>query len=81
MPSPLKIDAAADLVNKAIQKVWLKETPMMETFYDKMYNVTTGVVDLTMKDSSLSGYGNPGRVIEQGTITTEAPVQGQVCLA
>ena len=75
MPSPLKISAAADLVNVAIQKIWLKEAPAMETYYDKMYNVTTGVQDLYMKDSSLSGYGNPGRVVEQGTIVTEAPVK------
>lgn len=50
MPSPLKISAAADLVNVAIQKIWLKEAPAMETYYDKMYNVTTGVTDLYMKD-------------------------------
>uniref|UniRef100_A0A6H1ZHW9 Uncharacterized protein n=1 Tax=viral metagenome TaxID=1070528 RepID=A0A6H1ZHW9_9ZZZZ len=76
MPSPLKLTAAADLVNLAIQKIWLKETPSMETYYDKMYNVTTGVTDLYMKDSSISGYGSPGRVVEQGTISAEAPVQG-----
>lgn len=81
MPSPLKLSAAADLVNLAIQKIWLKETPTMETYYDKMYNVTNGVTDLYLKDSSISGYGNPGRVVEQATISAEAPVQGQVCLA
>jgi len=52
MPSPLKISAAADLVDLAIQKVWLKDKTEgeMESYYDKMYNVTTGVTDLYMKD-------------------------------
>ncbi len=76
MPSPLKIADAADLVDRSIQNVWLKENPTSETYYDKMYNVTKGVTDLYMKDSSLSGYGNPGRVIEQGVIAAESPVQG-----
>lgn len=76
MPSPLKIADAADLVDKSINNVWLKETPTMETFFDKMYHVTKGVTDLYTKDSSISGYGNPGRVIEQGVIAAEAPVQG-----
>lgn len=76
MPSPLKIADAADLVDRSIQNVWLKEAPAFETFYDKMYHVTRGVTDLYTKDSSLSGYGNPGRVIEQGVIVSEAPVQG-----
>ena len=76
MPSPLTLSQGADLVDRSIQNIWLKESPTVETFYDKMYNVTTGVTDLYMKDSSISGYGNPGRVVEQGVITAEAPVQG-----
>jgi len=50
MASPLTLGQAADLVDVAIQKIWLKDTPDVGTYYDKMYNVTTGVEDYYMKD-------------------------------
>ena len=76
MGSPLSLGQAADLIDLSIQKIWLKDTPTVGTFYDKMYNVTTGVEDYYMKDSSLSGLGSAARVVEQGTIHAEIPVQG-----
>jgi len=50
MASPLTLGQAADLVDVAIQKIWLKDTQDVGTYYDKMYNVTTGVEDYYMKD-------------------------------
>jgi len=76
MASPLTLGQAADLVNVAIQKIWLKPTVEDKQFYSKFYNVTTGVEDLYLKDSSLSGLGSASRVVESATIVSESPVQG-----
>ena len=76
MASPLTLGAAADLVDVSIQKVWLKGSVEDREFYKKFCNVTTGVTDLYMKDSSLSGLGAASRVTESATIVAEAPVQG-----
>lgn len=68
---------AVDLTDVAIQKIWLKETDLeKKTFYDKYFNVETGVVDRYLKDSSLSGFGVASRVVENAIIAAEAPVQG-----
>lgn len=74
--SPLTIGQAADLVDLSIQKVWLKPTVEATEYYKKFSNVTTGVTDYYMKDSSLSGLGSASRMTEQATIVSEAPVQG-----
>lgn len=76
MASPLTIGQAADLVNVAIQKVWLKGTTESTEYFKKFSNVTTGVTDYYMKDSSLSGLGSAARVVESATIVSESPVQG-----
>ena len=74
--SPMTLSQAADLTNKAIQKIFLKDKGVTEEYFRKMYNVTTGVTDLYMKDSSLSGLGEAARVTEQAFIKEEVPVQG-----
>ena len=74
--SPLTLGAAADLINVAIQKVWLKGTADSEQYFRKFCNVTTGVTDYYMKDTSLSGLGSASRVTESATIVAESPVQG-----
>lgn len=76
MAAPLTLGQAADLIDLSIQKIWLKETWDAGSFYDKMYNVTTGVEDYYMKDSSISGLGSASRVVEDATIHAEVPVQG-----
>lgn len=76
MASPLTIGQASDLVNVAIQKIWNKREMKKEEYFRKYYNVTTGVSDYYMKDSSLSGLGSASRVVESATIVAEAPVQG-----
>lgn len=72
----LKLGQAADLIDLAIQKIWLKGTTESTEYFRKFYNVTTGVTDYYMKDSSLSGLGSAARVVESGTIHQEVPVQG-----
>src|SRR3990167_1580847 len=76
MASPLTLGQAADLIDVAIQKVFLKPTVEDRAFYKKFCNVTTGVTDYYLKDSSLSGLGSAARVIESATIVAESPVQG-----
>ena len=74
--APLTISQAADAVDLSIQKMFLKGTYESAEFYKKYYNVTTGIVDYYMKDSSLSGLGSASRVIENASIVSEVPVQG-----
>ena len=76
MAAPLTIGAASDLVDVAIQKVWLKGTVEDREFYKKFANVTTGVTDYHTKDTSLSGLGSASRVVESATVVAEVPVQG-----
>ena len=50
MGVPLALGDAADTTNVAIQKMILKRTKIeKETFYDKYFNVVTGVTDLFEK--------------------------------
>jgi len=73
----LTLGDAADLTDVAIQKIFLKQTELeKKTYFDKYYNVETGVVDRFLKDSSLSGMGQAARIVENSVITSEAPVQG-----
>lgn len=77
MPSsPMTLSQAADLIDLSIQKIWLKGTTEKEEYFRKFYNVTTGVVDLYMKDSSISGLGSASRIVENASLIAEVPVQG-----
>lgn len=75
MPNPLNLSDAADLIDVAIQDIWLKGSEK-QTFYDQYFNVETGVQDYYLKDSSLSGLGFAGRVVENAAVTSQSPVQG-----
>lgn len=73
----LTLSDAADLIDLSIQKIWLKETDLeKKTYFDKYFNVETGIVDYYFKDSSLSGLGTASRITENAVIQQEAPVQG-----
>ena len=73
----LTLGTAVDLVDVAIQKIFLKETDLeKKSVYEKYVNVERGVSDLYMKDSSLSGLGSAARITENAVIVSEAPVQG-----
>ena len=76
MPNPLVISDAADLVDVAIQQIWLKESEKETRFFEQYYNVETGVVDYYLKDSSLSGLGYASRIVENAAIVAQSPVQG-----
>lgn len=77
MIAPLTLSDAADLVDRSIQDIFLKQTKLEKTpSYTKYFNVVSGVTDYYQKDSSLSGLGQAARISENAVITTEVPVQG-----
>lgn len=71
----MTLNAAADLIDKAIQYVALKKTNLEEENYRKYYNVSS-TEDYYTKDSSLTAYGEAARITENAVIVSESPVQG-----
>lgn len=71
----LTTSIASDAVDAAVQKYFLKDKQVKEEYFRKFYNVTTGVTDLTLRDSGLSGLGLASRVVENAVIVSEVPVQ------
>ncbi len=76
MPNPLVLADAVDLYNNAIQNVWVKGSETFPEQYKQYYNVESGVVDYETKDSSLTGLGYAGRIVENAAVTAASPVQG-----
>ncbi len=76
MAVPLQVLDAADLVDVSIQKIWLKGSEKESRLFEQYYNVETGVTDYYLKDSSLSGLGFAGRIVENAAVTAVSPVQG-----
>ena len=76
MPNPLLISDAVDLTNVAIQDVWIKGSEKESRLFESYFNVETGVVDYFIKDSSVSGLGYAGRIVENAAVTASSPVQG-----
>lgn len=67
---------AADLIDVSIQQIWLKGSEKETRQFEQFYNVETAVTDYYLKDSSLSGLGYAGRVVENAAVTAASPVQG-----
>lgn len=74
MAAPYNIAQAADLVDKSIQKIFLKSSDP-EVQYSKYFNTRT-TDDYYEKDSSLSGLGEADFVDENAVIISDTPVQG-----
>ena len=73
--SPMTISQAADLIDLSIQRIALKHTDLETDNFRKFYNVEK-TNDYYDKDSSLSGFGEAGRLAEGAVIASESPVQG-----
>lgn len=73
---PFTLGAAADLVDVAIQRIWIKGTEAEQRDFEQICNVETGVVDYYLKDSSISGLGYAGRILENAAITAQSPIEG-----
>lgn len=76
MPNPLNLSDAADLIDLSIQEIWLKGSEKESRMFEQYYNVQTGIKDFYEKDSSLSGLGYAGRIVENAVVTSASPVQG-----
>lgn len=76
MPNPLSLTDAADLIDVAIQDIFLKDSKKESRMFESYMNVETGVTDYYLKDSSLSGLGYAGRIVENAAVTAASPVQG-----
>lgn len=72
----LYIADAADLVDRSIQRIFLKGSEKESRDYEQYFNVESGITDYYMKDSSLSGLGYAARIQENAIITAEKPIQG-----
>lgn len=76
MANPLSLSDAADLIDVSIQDIWLKGSEKESRIFEQYYNVESGVTDYYVKDSSLSGLGYAGRIVENAAVTASSPVQG-----
>lgn len=77
MPSsPLSLSDAANLIDLSIQDIWIKGSANETELYKQYYNVETGIVDYYFKDSSITGLGYAGRVVENAAVVATAPFQG-----
>lgn len=77
MGVPISIADAADLVDLSIQDVFVKEgKTQKKRVYPKYFNEITGITDYYTKDSSFTGLGLAGRIIENASVVAESPVQG-----
>ena len=76
MPNPLTLTDAADLIDVSIQDIFLKGSEKESKLFEQYYNVDRGVTDYYVKDSSLTGLGYAGRIIENAAVTAASPVQG-----
>lgn len=76
MTNPLNLSDAADLIDVSIQDIWLKGSEKESRQFEQFYNVEKDVTDYYVKDSSLSGLGYAGRIVENAAVTASSPVQG-----
>lgn len=76
MASPLDLSAASDLIDVSIQDIWLKGSEKESRMFEQYFNVESNVTDYYLKDSSLSGLGYAGRIVENAAVTAQSPVQG-----
>lgn len=76
MAEPLTLSDAADLIDVSIQDIFLKGSEKESRQYEQYYNVEPGVLDYHLKDSSLTGLGYAGRIVETASVTSASPVQG-----
>lgn len=76
MAIPFNLTDAGDLIDVSIQDIWLKGSEKESRLFEQYFNAETGVSDYYLKDSSLSGLGYAGRIVENAAVTAQSPVQG-----
>lgn len=76
MANPLSLSDAADTIDLSIQDIWIKGSESESRIFEQYYNVDSGVTDYYVKDSSLTGLGYAGRIVENAAVTAQSPIQG-----
>ena len=76
MPNPFTLSDAADLIDISIQDIFLKGSEKESRMFEQYMNVESGVTDYYVKDSSLTGLGYAGRIVDNAAVTAASPVQG-----
>ena len=72
----MTLSTAADLIDVSIQRVYKKASNLgVPGDVLKLYHEES-TDDYYDKDSSLSGFGEAARLVENAIITSESPVQG-----
>ena len=72
---PFDIDAASDLVDLSIQKIWLKSKADLKEYHKDYYYVEP-VDDYITKDSSLTALKTFSKIAENQRIPSASPYQG-----
>lgn len=72
---PFDIEAASDLVDLSIQKIWLKSPADMTEYHKDIYNVEP-VKDYITKDSSVTSVDTFSKIVENQAIPADSPYQG-----
>lgn len=72
---PFDLNAAADLVDLSIQKIWLKSPADLTQYHKDFYNVEK-VSDYIVKDSSITSIKTFSKIAENGQIPASSPHQG-----
>lgn len=73
---PMTIADAADLTDAQIQEIYPDAVREVDRSWSEIYSVETGVTELNLRDSSISGLGYAGRVVENAALPEGTPVQG-----
>jgi len=68
---------APDLLNKAVDVIWLKGSEKQTEFYKDYYHVQS-TENYQDTDSSLGGLGYAGRIVENAVPVAQTPVQGLI---
>lgn len=72
---PFDLDAASDLTDLRIQKIWIKSKSDLKEYHKDYYYVEP-VSDLIVKDSSLTSVSAFSKIPENATIPSDSPHQG-----
>jgi len=72
---PFDLDAASDLTDLSIQKIWIKSKADLKEYHREYYYVEP-VTDYIVKDSSITALDSFSKIPENAVIPASSPYQG-----
>lgn len=72
---PFDLDAASDLIDLSIQKIWIKSKADLKEYHRDFYYVEP-VSDYIVKDSSVTSISSFSKIVENQAIPATSPYQG-----